>query len=166
MRSHLALAQTCRQLEIEEIIDIGPPLSFEIPSVNGTPVVSLGIKTPQEISHLLSTSIAGFFNYSLEFLAKSTIFAAYCAHKVIPVGIFYKGQNTDGLESGKHYLLADQHQGSLNFSRGQIVANNAYAWYQNHQLSVQSSTLATYLMWGNESKSIQLGQSWTNDNLP
>jgi hypothetical protein len=145
-RSRLALERTCRELEIEEIVDIGPSLGFEIGAVNGTSVTCLGVKTAQEISSLLSSSVAGFFDYSTEYLAKSTIFAAYCAHGVIPVGVFYEGLNVDGLEAGKHYWLADRHQGSLNLLGGQVVADNAHAWYQTHQLSVQARTFATCLM--------------------
>jgi hypothetical protein len=149
-RSRLALERTCRDLEIEEILDIGPSLGFEIGSVRGTSVVSLGVKTPGEISSLLSSSVAGFFDYSTEYLAKSTIFAAYCAHKAIPIGVFYKGQNVDGLEAGKHYLVADRHQGSMDLIAGQAIADNANAWYQTHQLSVQAHAFATCLMADNE----------------
>jgi hypothetical protein len=145
-RSRLALERTCSELEIEEIVDIGPSLGFEIGAVNGTSVTCLGVKTAQEISSLLSSSVAGFFDYSTEYLAKSTIFAAYCAHGVIPVGVFYEGLNVDGLEAGKHYWLADRHQGSMNLLGGQVVADNAHAWYQAHQLSVQARTFATCLM--------------------
>ncbi len=142
-RSRLALERTCRELEIEEIVDIGPSLGFEIEAVNGTSVTCLGVKTAQEISSLLSSSVAGFFDYSTEYLAKSTIFAAYCAHGVIPVGVFYEGLNVDGLKAGKHYWLGDRHQGSMNLLGGQVVADNAHAWYQSHNLSANARAFAT-----------------------
>jgi len=144
-RSRLALQLTCRELEIEEILDIGPALDFEIEPVNNIPVVCLGVKPAQEISSLLSNSVAGFLNYHTQFLAKSTIFAAYCAHRVLPIGIWYEGQNVDGLEAGKHYWLGDKYQHTMNLSARQIVANNAYAWYQTHKLSVQAHAFMTYL---------------------
>lgn len=145
-RSPLALEQTCRELAIKEIIDVGPELDFEIKPVVGIPVVALGVNTAHEISCLLSNSVVGFFDYATEYLAKSTIFAAYCAHRVIPVGVFYEGQNVDGLEAGKHYWQADRHQGSMNLLEGQMVADNAYAWYQTHRLSVQGQAFTTCLM--------------------
>jgi len=146
MRSRLALEQTCRNLEIEEIVDIGPCLGFEIQPVNGTPVTCLGVKTAQEISSLLSSSVVGFFDYPAEFLAKSTIFAAYCAHRVIPVGVFYEGLNVDGLEPGIHYWLGDRHQGSMDLLLGQAIADNAQAWYQTHNLSAHVRAFATCLI--------------------
>jgi hypothetical protein len=145
-RSLLALERTCRELEISEIVDIGPSLGFEVEPVQGISVVSMGVKSPQEISDLLSNSVVGFFDYSTEYLAKSTIFAAYCAHRLLPIGVFYEGLNVDNLEVGKHYWLADRYQGSMNLLVGQLIADNAHAWYQTHNLSVQASAFANYLM--------------------
>jgi hypothetical protein len=144
-QSCLVLQKTCEQLEIEEILDIGPPLNFPIQPVNGIPVSCLGIKSAEEISDLLSNSLVGFFNYPTEHLAKSTIFAAYCAHRLLPIGSWYRGEDADGLKVGKHYWLGDRYESSLNLSQGQIVADNAYAWYQHHRLSVQARTFNTYL---------------------
>ncbi|HEY9602152.1 MAG TPA: glycosyltransferase family 1 protein [Allocoleopsis sp.] len=146
-RSRLALERTCRELEIAEILDIGPPLGFAIEPVNGTPITRLGVKTPEEISRLLSSALVGFFDYHAEFLAKSTIFAAYCAHGVLPVGIFYEGQNdVDGLEAGKHYWLANREQERLNLSLGQVIADRALAWYQTHNIAAQARSYATFLI--------------------
>jgi hypothetical protein len=33
----------------------------------------------------------------------------------------------------------------MDLSAGQIVADNAYSWYQQHQLSVQADTFMKYL---------------------
>jgi hypothetical protein len=144
-RSQLALQRTCQELEIEEILDIGPALKFEISPVNNIPVTCLGIKSAQEISSILSSSLVGFFNYHPEYLTKSTIFAAYCAHKVLPVGTWYEGRDLDGLVAGKHYLLGDKYEHKMDLSTGQIVADNAYNWYRKHNLSAQSQTFVNYL---------------------
>ena len=66
-RSRLALEKTCRELEIEEIIDIGPELGLEIEPVNGISVVRRGILSAREISCHLSSSVVGFFDYPTEF---------------------------------------------------------------------------------------------------
>lgn len=143
--SQLALQRTCQELEIEEILDIGPALNFEIAPVNNIPITCLGVKSAQEISNLLSSSVVGFFNYPTQFLTKSTIFAAYCAHRLLPIGVWYEGKDEDGLEAGKHYWLGDKCHHKMNLSSGQIVADNAYAWYQKHQLSVQAHNFVQYL---------------------
>lgn len=145
LRSHLALERTCRDLEIEEILDIGPDVGFKIQALHGIPVTCLGIKPAEEISNLLYNSRVGFFDYHPEFLAKSTIFAAYCAHQLLPVGVGYEGKNMDDLEAGKQYLLGERHQEQMKLSAGQIIADNAYNWYQTHQLLVQARSFATCL---------------------
>ncbi len=139
-----ALQRTCRELEIEEILDIGPALDFAIEPINGIPVKSLGVRSHHQIHDLLSSAVAGFFNYHTEFLAKSTIFAAYCAHRLLPVGVCYKG-DLDGLQAGEHYWLGDAYEQTINLRTAQIIADNAYAWYQKHQLSVQARTFAACL---------------------
>ncbi|MEH2160651.1 MAG: glycosyltransferase family 1 protein [Nostoc sp.] len=143
--SQLALQRTCLELEIETILDIGTPLNFKIKPINNIPVICLGVKSAEEVSTLLLNSVTGFLNYPTEFLAKSGVFAAYCAHRLLPIGTWYKGQNVDGLQAGEHYWLGDNYQHQMNLSAGQIVADNAYCWYQKHQLSVQAYTFANYL---------------------
>ncbi len=84
-RSHRALAAVCETLKIQEILDIGPPLDQPLEFLTGIPIHALGIQSAQEISQVLGTAIAGFLNYPTAYLGKSGIFAAYCAHGVIPI---------------------------------------------------------------------------------
>ncbi|MGA9378555.1 MAG: hypothetical protein WBV73_07270 [Phormidium sp.] len=144
-RSRNALECTCQELEIEEILDVGPAMGIDISSINGIPVVKMGKRTADEISKIMLNSRAGFFDYHTEYLSKSTIFAAYCAHGLIPIGTFYSDLQVDGLEVGKHYWLADRPTGKLTLERGQAIAHQAYAWYQNHNLSAQAKLFFTYL---------------------
>ncbi|MBE9224276.1 glycosyltransferase [Phormidium sp. LEGE 05292] len=144
-RSLTALGNICQELAIEEIIDIGPPIGLKISDINGVPMVAMGKTAAEEVSKILSSSIVGFFDYPLDYLAKSTIFAAYCAHKMIPIGTFYAEESRDGLEVGKHYWLADRPLGKLSLELGQTIADNAYTWYQTHNLSQQAKTFASYL---------------------
>jgi len=145
-KSRLALEQTCHSLEIEEIVDVGPELGFEIEPVDGIPIMSLGVKPAGEVSSLLSTSMVGFFSYYSELMAKSTSFASYYAHRLIPVVVVPKEIDLDGLEAGKHYWLASRHQDIMSLAAGQAIADNAYAWYQTHNLSVQAAIFANCLI--------------------
>jgi hypothetical protein len=80
-----SLAAACRALEIAEILDLGPPLS-ELPArLDGVPVRALGTLPPAEASAVLLRCQAGFLAYPAPFLPKSTVFAAYCAHGLVPV---------------------------------------------------------------------------------
>ncbi|OKH40425.1 hypothetical protein NIES2119_02035 [[Phormidium ambiguum] IAM M-71] len=144
-RSGRALEKTCQELEIEEILDVGPATGLDLSSINGIPVEQMGKRTATEISNMMLNSRVGFFDYHTEYLSKSTIFAAYCAHGLIPVGTFYSDIQVDGLEAGKNYWLADRPIGKLNLETGQAIADRAYAWYQNHNLSAQAKLFFTYL---------------------
>jgi hypothetical protein len=78
------LAKVVRTLGAVEILDVGPPLPVPA-EVAGIPVHTLGVLPGGEVSALLLGSAAGFLAYPPDFLPKSTIFAAYCSHGVLPV---------------------------------------------------------------------------------
>lgn len=141
-KSLASLEITCRELAIETVLDIGPPIERPVSHVNGVPVVSLGKMPADEISDVLSNSVAGFFDYNTTYLAKSTIYAAYSTHGLIPVNAFREGSREDGLEAGKHYWLVSSRGKRLSMSEGQEIADNARAWYQTHNLSEQVKTFA------------------------
>ncbi|MDJ0734438.1 MAG: glycosyltransferase family 1 protein [Nostocaceae cyanobacterium] len=141
------LSRICQELNIQEVIDIGPPINLPISEVGDIPIVKLGQQSADKVSALLQDSLVGFFYYPLDFLSRSTIFAAYCAHGVIPVGTGYYvwGQEDDGIEVNQHYWLANNQTGDLTLGVGQMIANQAYAWYQNHNLSKQAEVFINQL---------------------
>jgi hypothetical protein len=141
-----SLEHACRALEIEEIFDVGPPIGSSIISqVAGVPVVQTGPLPAAEVSSILSDSVAGFFDYNRSYLAKSTIFAAYCAHRLILMSATCNSSPApeDGLEAGKHYWVSDSSTKNLDLAQGQILADNAYSWYLSHNLSVHAETYVT-----------------------
>jgi hypothetical protein len=142
-----ALERACRALAIEEIFDIGPPIDSIVSQVNDISLIQTGKRPASEISAILSDSIAGFLDYNTAFLAKSTIFAAYSAHRLIPISASSDARQVlDGLEAGKHYWTANAHEDTLSLAEGQGIADNAYAWYQTHKLSEHVKTLAAEIV--------------------
>lgn len=111
-----ALAAACRTLEIEEVLDIGPALSSPQPALGSIPVRTLGPLPAVEVSRLLLGSYAGFLAYPPAFLPKSTIYAAYCAHGLLPV---HSGERADA-------------------SDAQARATVAREWYLGHSLARQA----------------------------
>lgn len=142
--SFAELERTCQLLEIEEILDIGTSTNLTLSTVNKVPVVELGQRSASEISHFLLNSLVGFFDYNPEYLAKSGIFAAYCAHGLLPVSDRRTALLVDGIAAEKHYWVPDAQP--TNLQNLQVIADNAYAWYQNHNLYVQSKTFAALLI--------------------
>jgi hypothetical protein len=136
------LELTCQLLGIEEILDIGPSTNLPLSTVSGVPVVELGQRSATEISGFLLNSLVGFFDYNPDYLAKSGIFAAYCAHGLLPVSTRCSAVSVDGIEAGKHYWVPDCRTTGLEL---QEIAVRAHAWYQSHNLSVHAQTFAAML---------------------
>ena len=141
------LSQVCQDLRIEEIYDIGQPTNLHISKVNAIPLIRTGVIQSNQISEIFLTSIAGFLDYPPYLLAKSGIFAAYCAHHLIPiVNPTIQTSSCDSLEPGKHYwLIGDGEQKTkLDLELGQTIASEAYRWYQTHNLSIQARVFTEY----------------------
>lgn len=144
-RSAESLVRICRELDIEEIWDIGRESdSYPVPSI-GVPVITCGEMSGPEVSEILLDSIAGVIDYPADMLAKSTIFAAYCAHRMMPLVAGYGGAETsDGLTLGAQYQLVNDLR-KLDLSSAQRIADNAYDWYQTHRLAIHTHRLAAQL---------------------
>jgi hypothetical protein len=143
--THLKLI--CQELDIQEIIDIGPQINLPISEINHIPIVALGQQSAEKVSEILQDSLVGFFYYPLDFLTRSGTFAAYCAHGVIAVCTTYYawGKEQDELEANKHYFLADNQSEQLSISLGEAIAQNAYNWYQTHNLAMQAQIYSEIL---------------------
>ena len=89
------------------------------------------------VSRLLSDSVAGFLQYPQDFLGKSTVFAAFASHGVIPVCSW----TTNGSRPVDHLWnpLRDP------LPDGQGVADAARRWYRDHSLARHAELYARIL---------------------
>lgn len=147
-RNHApALIQSCRLLGIDEICDIGSTLNLPDYSHADINLRSMGFRSPAEISELLATSLAGCIDYS-PFpgnLGKSSVFAAYCAHGLVPILTRYNPSEVDDLYKDRHYLVLGSELAISNLDRLQIVADNAHQWYGGHTTKAIAKTFFSYL---------------------
>ena len=142
-RSAADLNRICATLRIEEIVDIGRSVDFDISTTLKVPVVTCGELPAPEVSEVLLDSVAGVIDYPASLLGKSTIFAAYCSHRVIPIVNYYGDTRpADGLESGTHYWLTSISGREVSLGSGQLIADRAFDWYQSHNLSEHARRLA------------------------
>lgn len=140
------LRQICQYLNIQQIFDIGPLLDSLPANIDTVSITTVGCLPSEEISSILSDSVAGFFSYHPAFLGKSTIFAAYCAHRVVPISATMTTLPEEGLQPGKHYALPDQYNTEKRDTvLMQSIADHAYAWYKAHNLSAQAKAYYTLL---------------------
>jgi hypothetical protein len=142
-RSLPILEQAYLKLGMQEIVDIGPPLSQPLPTVAGRPIKALGVQPAIEVTRLLADSVAGFFDYPIAYLEKSTIFAAYCAHRVLPIGGVYPEQTLVGIEPGRDFWIGNP--APLDWDNLQAIADHAYAWYHPHSLPDQTQAYLAIL---------------------
>ncbi|HEV8238175.1 MAG TPA: glycosyltransferase family 1 protein [Thermoanaerobaculia bacterium] len=136
------LQRACAALEVEEIADAGPAIALPA-TFAGIPVRRLGEQPAEAISDLLADSVAGFLSYPPALVAKSTVFAAYAAHRMVPVCAWPNGRpsNAAGVDDG-HERLWD---GTRRRAEWQQIADAAHAWYQGHPLARHTAAYAELL---------------------
>jgi hypothetical protein len=140
------LVKVCQDFHIKEICDIGSPTGVKFPNISDVSIVEKGVIESSQISKILKDSIIGFLVYPPpEQLAKSTIFAAYCAYRLIPYMVSGSTITINNLEMGRHYLTTRNPSYKLSLEIGQEIANNAHDWYQTHDLSKQAKIFSKYL---------------------
>ncbi len=140
------LEYVCHKLNIQEIWDVGVPTGITPSSIGKVPILEIGEQPAKEVSNIFTQSLAGFSDYNPDYLAKSTIFAAYCAHRLLPINSKITSSIIDGIEPGRHYWVPNNQYKELgdNFNV-QVIADNCYSWYLSHTLIIQSQTFAQLL---------------------
>lgn len=134
------LRHTCEQFKIEKIIDIGPPIELDLGTIVSPSVQQMGHQAPDVIRKILLNSTVGFLDYNPNLLAKSSIYAAYCAHRLVPVNALSSNCTIDSIVPGKHYWATNLAQLELESKPNiQGIADSAYAWYQDHNLKQQAA---------------------------
>ncbi|MDB9495409.1 hypothetical protein PN441_13355 [Spirulina major CS-329] len=141
-RDYAALAHACQSFGITELCDIGVPMGNPIPPLPNVKVLALGILDPAQISAIMQDAIAGFISFiPPDYLAKSGVFAAYCAHGLLPILAQRGNKPMDGLLIGKHYWVSNPGH-SISLATGQCIADNAHVWYFGHRLNVHAQMIA------------------------
>lgn len=129
-----------------ELHDIGPAIDDPVLSVSlrCAGVVQHGRLETAEVSRQLSDAMFGVLAYPVDYVAKSGVFAAYCAHGVCPVLISKRYEPTDGLVTGNHYL-AGLPVGAIQHNIVQNIGSAAWDWYQPHRVMAHVNTLKRLL---------------------
>ncbi len=125
-----ALEQAVASLAIERIIDIGGRSSEPPSSLGAATVTALGRLPASEISALMGAARYGFLSYDAARLGKSTVFASYAAHGLVPVCFGSQAVVSDGLAAGRDLLMSPSH--ALADEKGREIQISARNWYQEH----------------------------------
>lgn len=135
------VADIVASLGITEIFDIGSRRSQSPSKLGGASVRAMGRLLAADISRMLLDCRFGLMSYDTTRLGKSTVFASYAAHGVIPICLGSQVASADGLITGKHFL-----QPPLATANPEQLANiqrRLSAWYRQHASERLIDTIAT-----------------------
>lgn len=141
------LIATCEALGIQEICDIGTPQGLEANRFGAIAFKEMGFQPAETVRQLLLDSVAGFMDYS-RFpgdLGKSSVFAAFCAHGVMPICTAYNPSEPDGVFASKQYAIAGHTLSKLSPQQRQNIADQARTWYNQHSLETNAQLFASHL---------------------
>jgi len=142
------LLDTCRALDIQEICDIGTKQNLPPDSFGDITFTEMGFQSATAVQEILLDSVAGYMDYS-RFpgdLGKSSVFAAFCAHGVMPICTAYNPSEPDGVFAAQQYAVAGQQLSALSAQQCQRIADNAVAWYAQHSLEINAKQFASCLL--------------------
>jgi hypothetical protein len=97
-----------------------------------------------EICTLLADALFGVVSYPVDYVAKSSVFAAYCAHGICPILISPQYSATDGLIPNQHYL-AGIPENTCQPTTVADIGLAAWNWYQPHRLASHIEALTKLL---------------------
>jgi hypothetical protein len=125
------------------IHDVGAPLEPTLRTAIAARGVLLHGRLPAtELAEVFAQTTYGVLAYPAEYLAKSSVFAAYAANGLCPVVLSARPAPADGLVPGEHYangLTAGTPQ-------ARRTARAAHGWYQGHTLARHAQLARTMLM--------------------
>lgn len=142
-----AIEAAARTLELAEIWDIGPGVVSPI-ALGPLKVRRLGPLPASEVSAILAASAAGFLSYPLGFLGKSSVFAAYAAHGVLPICAGRPIATADRTASGPKAGVEFWDAGAPTPhppTEPSLLADAARSWYEGHSVTRQTEAIVEWL---------------------
>jgi hypothetical protein len=137
------LAEFVRANKIAEVIDIGARPVPPPDRIGEAKVTQLGELGPEALHAHLARARYGMLRYDADWLPKSSILAAYCAHGVIPVCLSGQRGDGDGLLPGTNYLKIERDAAAPcpDISAIDQLQARAQAWYRPHSIGPTTALL-------------------------
>jgi hypothetical protein len=107
-------------------------------------VIQHGRLEADNISDLMRDARFGAIAYPVAYIAKSSVFAAYCAHGLCPVVLSEGYAPSDGLLAGQHYLPGVPTE-IVDADKAQQLGEGAWEWYQSHTIACHGNALRYFL---------------------
>lgn len=142
-RKLLEAGDLIKVLGIREILDIGPECDHP-GDVGGIPVRAMGQLPHAELRAVFSQVQFGYVSHPLSSLAKSGVFAAYCAQGTVPVLADGCPDPADGLQDGVQVVSARTAEAARR-SGWESCSRAAWNWYRTHSLRVHAERYARWM---------------------
>jgi hypothetical protein len=147
-RGSEVLQLLCRELSIERIVDIGPPIpDGGVSHVGETPVYTCGRLSESDVSEWIGSSLGSFMCYPVPFLTKSSVHAVAAAHGTL--NFVYeeggKALSCPGLESGVDFIPVNPQSTKLNELSLAELSARSFSNYQKRASWAAADTLAENL---------------------
>ena len=129
-----------------EIHDIGSPIGDAdlAATLRTHGVVAHGRLESQAVQALMASARFGLTNYPPRTVGKSGVFAAYCAHGLVPILLTDTHGDYDGLSPGVQYLDGIPAQ-AVAPDECRRLAHGAFDWYQGHSVDAHARAWAELL---------------------
>jgi hypothetical protein len=115
------------------IHDIGPPVNLPVTELTGLPYIEHGQVPAPVLSAMLGNARWGMIDYYQSTLEKSGVFAAYCAHGVVPIVLRHSTPPNSTLKEGRHFLTPFRCE--LIHERTSELSRTSHQWYIGHALA-------------------------------
>jgi hypothetical protein len=137
--------RVCRMLSIDAIVDIGAGELRALQRIadQGIAIYRHGRIAAHQVSSVLADSQFGYIDYFPGYLAKSGVFAAYCAHGTIPVLPRINHSEIDGISPGHTYWCPEL--GSPAREQANHLSEQAALWYKPHAVQSHAVRIAAAL---------------------
>lgn len=129
-----------------EIHDVGSPVTDTqvIAAQTANNVILHGRLEADNISNLMRNALFGVIAYPVDYIAKSSVFAAYCTYGLCPVVLSKGHEPSDGLLAGQHYLPGLPTD-LVDADEAQQTGEGAWRWYQAHGVGCHVAALREFL---------------------
>ena len=124
-------------LALERIVTVGDGRAHAAARVGRAQVSHRGTLPAAALTQLLSDATIGVFRYNPNFLGKSSLFAAFCAHGVAPLCLANRpleARTFDGIQLDAQYMTRLPREPRAASRRIRDVAERAAKWYRAHSL--------------------------------
>ncbi|HXD22852.1 MAG TPA: hypothetical protein VN613_05795 [Gemmatimonadaceae bacterium] len=132
------------KLGIGSVVDVGSGSAARPKAIGAAAVNAIGIAAPAQISEVLGNSLLGVVGYPPAMLGKSSIFAAFAAHRLPALVLDSRDAPhvlPDGLTQGTH-LLTREDAADVSLDSLASIGRAAQAWYAEHDAHRHASLIA------------------------